>query len=317
MYISLSSIGSLEVDRTKSMTDSGNGNFCWARYPNGRDTDQDSDWRYQESSRASQNDEPLRLEFNMTAGSGASSGQRVSAVLSYQGGSLLAVSGPYPCLRSHFCRSQLQRRGASKVDLCSAERYILKVESQGSSASGISATAQMPEGFCYSGGSTLSFLGSESALEPLQEGAVLSWDLSTGLKRCRHVVINEFDQNPAGTDSGNEWVELYNPSSSAVNIGGWILKDSYYSSRQYIPSGTVIAGGGYYVLTWGGSLINSNQMSLALYDPSGREVDVTSSVVDESASDLAWARLPTALIPARDQTGSSRLQPGAHLMAVP
>jgi uncharacterized repeat protein (TIGR01451 family) len=293
MYISLSSIGSLEVDRTKSMTDSGNGNFCWARYPNGRDTDQDSDWRYQESSRASQNDEPLKLEFNMTAGSGASSGQRVSAVLSYQGGSLLAESGPISVVSDPtFAALNFSIEAPSKVDLCSAERYILKVESQGASASGISATAQMPEGFCYSGGSTLSFLGSESALEPLQEGAVLSWDLSTGLKRCRHVVINEFDQNPAGTDSGNEWVELYNPSSSAVNIGGWILKDSYYSSRQYIPSGTVIAGGGYYVLTWGGSLINSNQMSLTLYDPSGREVDVTSSVVDESASDLAWARLP-------------------------
>ncbi len=29
--------------------------------------------------------------------------------------------------------------------------------------------------------------------------------------------------NPAGTDTGNEWVELYNPTDQTVNIGGWKL----------------------------------------------------------------------------------------------
>ena len=36
-----------------------------------------------------------------------------------------------------------------------------------------------------------------------------------------HVVINEIDINPPGDDSKSiaEWVELYNPTSSPIDIG--------------------------------------------------------------------------------------------------
>ena len=33
------------------------------------------------------------------------------------------------------------------------------------------------------------------------------------------VVIYAFDQNPAGSDKGNEWVTLHNPSNESVDIG--------------------------------------------------------------------------------------------------
>ena len=38
-----------------------------------------------------------------------------------------------------------------------------------------------------------------------------------------HVVINEVDTNPPGDDSASisEWVELYNPTDSDVDLGGW------------------------------------------------------------------------------------------------
>ena len=38
-----------------------------------------------------------------------------------------------------------------------------------------------------------------------------------------HVVINEFVANP---DSGNDWVELYNPTGSDISLDGWALNDS-------------------------------------------------------------------------------------------
>ncbi|MBI3253624.1 MAG: lamin tail domain-containing protein, partial [Nitrosopumilales archaeon] len=40
-----------------------------------------------------------------------------------------------------------------------------------------------------------------------------------------HVVINEIDINPPGDDSKSisEWVELYNPTSSSIDIGGWSI----------------------------------------------------------------------------------------------
>ncbi len=38
-----------------------------------------------------------------------------------------------------------------------------------------------------------------------------------------HVVINEVDTNPFGDDSQSisEWVELYNPTDSDVDLSGW------------------------------------------------------------------------------------------------
>jgi hypothetical protein len=32
------------------------------------------------------------------------------------------------------------------------------------------------------------------------------------------VIIYAFDQNPAGSDKGNEWVTLNNPSNASVDI---------------------------------------------------------------------------------------------------
>ena len=37
------------------------------------------------------------------------------------------------------------------------------------------------------------------------------------------VVVNEFESNPPGADSGNEWVELYNSTASTVDISGYTL----------------------------------------------------------------------------------------------
>jgi len=41
-------------------------------------------------------------------------------------------------------------------------------------------------------------------------------DLGLGAQ-ASWVVINEFEPNPFGLDEGNEWVELYNPTSSSVD----------------------------------------------------------------------------------------------------
>lgn len=66
-------------------------------------------------------------------------------------------------------------------------------------------------------------------------------------------VVNEV--NCTGTD----WIELYNPTDTAIAIGGWVLTDDPLdrqplrdSHRFTIPEGTVIPAGGYYVAPgWG------------------------------------------------------------------
>ena len=93
--------------------------------------------------------------------------------------------------------------------------------------------------------------------------------------------------------AGKEWIELYNPTSQAVNIGGWKLVDSYYGKIVSIPLGTVIMPDGYQLITWtNGSLINSYTTCISLLDSAGRGVDRTSSAKDDKNNNLCWARNP-------------------------
>ena len=47
------------------------------------------------------------------------------------------------------------------------------------------------------------------------------------------VEIYAFDQNPAGSDEGNEWVTLYNPSNESVDIGNWTLETWGWRNGNY------------------------------------------------------------------------------------
>jgi hypothetical protein len=62
------------------------------------------------------------------------------------------------------------------------------------------------------------------------------------------VVINELLANPAG--QGHDWIELYNTTDQAIDIGGWFLSDEADQPTKYeIGKGTVIAPHGYQVFT--------------------------------------------------------------------
>ncbi len=176
------------------------------------------------------------------------------------------------------------------IDLCEPEVYALVVSSD-ERAEELSATVELPEGFFYSGGSEVSLAGLRSQCEPSLQGRSMRWDLSPSLRSCRHVVINEFEQNPEGPDQGKEWVELYNPSSREVKIGGWRLVDSYYRKVVTLPQDASISPGGHKIVAWtNGTLINSRTVGLCLHDPSGKTVDCTPSVADEEDDDRCWAR---------------------------
>jgi len=61
------------------------------------------------------------------------------------------------------------------------------------------------------------------------------------------VVINEW---LAHSDTGQDWIELYNPGPSAVDISGWWLSDDLARLGKFvIPPETVIPAGGYAVFT--------------------------------------------------------------------
>ncbi|HER20257.1 MAG TPA: lamin tail domain-containing protein, partial [Chromatiales bacterium] len=61
------------------------------------------------------------------------------------------------------------------------------------------------------------------------------------------IVINEILANPTGGVS--DWIELYNTTAEAIDVGGWFVSDDADDPMRYeIAAGTVIAGGGYLVL---------------------------------------------------------------------
>jgi hypothetical protein len=180
------------------------------------------------------------------------------------------------------------------VDVSGNDAYEMKFVPD-SDVSRLSARLLIAQGFSYLGNGKIEIDGRQSPCEPAIGGRVLSWELSDAIRSCRHVVINEWDQNPPGTDTKNEWIELFNPTSQAVNIGGWRLLDSYYEKTVAIPPGTVLAAGGYQVLIWtNGSLINTYDTTISLLDASGQEIDRTLAARDNKNNDFAWARYPSS-----------------------
>src|SRR5574338_56913 len=69
-----------------------------------------------------------------------------------------------------------------------------------------------------------------------------------------HVVINEVDIDPMGDDSSMpmQWVELYNPTSYPVSIGGWSIGATTGLKNSFtISSGTVLQSQQFLVYTYG------------------------------------------------------------------
>ena len=62
------------------------------------------------------------------------------------------------------------------------------------------------------------------------------------------IVINEINYNSSLTFNTEDWIELYNNGESAVDISGWIFKDSDDAHIFSIPQGTIISSDSYLVL---------------------------------------------------------------------
>jgi hypothetical protein len=110
------------------------------------------------------------------------------------------------------------------------------------------------------------------------------------------IVINEYELNPDGSDSGNEWVELYNRTDSNLNISGWSLEPTHGNTVNVaLPNNTIIPAGGYLVVYRpdGKQWLDNSDESIVLINASGEEQDRTHTAHKDSANDgRTWQRCP-------------------------
>ncbi len=64
------------------------------------------------------------------------------------------------------------------------------------------------------------------------------------IKYKNHQLINEIMANPAGKDTENEWIELFNSTSELIDLSDWYLDDAEGNSSPHkLESGTMIGPG--------------------------------------------------------------------------
>ncbi len=108
-----------------------------------------------------------------------------------------------------------------------------------------------------------------------------------------HVVINEVDINPPGDDSLtiSEWVELYNPTDSAVDVGGWKVASTTILKKTFtIPQGTIIEPGGFLTYSYTKVWFTDVSELVQLRDSNDNVIDETPKITDVSNDFSSWQR---------------------------
>jgi beta-lactamase superfamily II metal-dependent hydrolase len=135
------------------------------------------------------------------------------------------------------------------------------------------------------------------------------------------ILINEVELNPAGTDRGAEKVELYNPSSSAIDVNGWTISSTAgrTSATVIINEGTTttttIPSKGYLIVGGRDSqqwLDNTGGEVIELRNGSGILIDSVGPLSDVANDDATWQRSPDGEEEEHDWVLSSNRLGGAN-----
>ena len=131
---------------------------------------------------------------------------------------------------------------------------------------------------------TLPVFISQAVIEPPAEEIAYSDQL----------VINEILPNPSGSDTNDEWIELYNRSAGEVDLAGWQLADAavnpYQINHQDYLS-TVIGPYGYFVVyrSESGLALNNDGDQLSLFQPDGNLLD-QAEYADTAQDNYSYAK---------------------------
>ena len=102
---------------------------------------------------------------------------------------------------------------------------------------------------------------------------------------AQNIKINELFYDPVGSDSGYEWIELYNPNDQATNLEGWILqKAGSYWVTVYTFETIIIPAQGYLLL--GENMVPNCDIYLDLaFQNGGSSTDAVRIISPENYTD--------------------------------
>jgi beta-lactamase superfamily II metal-dependent hydrolase len=112
------------------------------------------------------------------------------------------------------------------------------------------------------------------------------------------ILINEVELNPAGTDRGAEKVELYNPSSSAIDVKGWTISST--AGRSSAPV----------VINEGTTITTNSSLEAAVTPAIQPSQNLTIAFIDVGQGDSILVILPntkTLLIDGGEREGSGKV----------
>ena len=93
------------------------------------------------------------------------------------------------------------------------------------------------------------------------------------------IVINEVETNSAGSDN-SEFVELYNPTSTEIDVSGWSIVPSSTWKTLEIPDGTIIEPNSFLAFTHVNFWFKDFGETVTLRDVSGNLIDETPLIED-------------------------------------
>jgi hypothetical protein len=108
-----------------------------------------------------------------------------------------------------------------------------------------------------------------------------------------HVVINEIDTNPTGDDSKSitEWVELYNPTSEDIDIGGWKIASTTVTKKTLtLPATATIKSGQFLAYSYTTLWFTDVSEKVQLKNSTGNVIDETPVITDQKNDFSSWQR---------------------------
>lgn|GEM_PF-2263786 len=103
------------------------------------------------------------------------------------------------------------------------------------------------------------------------------------------VMIVEVEPNPAGPDAGNEWVVLFNPTSTIIDMTGWKIHAIHGSSNTYTIQDMIIGPCEKIRIVFPQQFIDNEGETLILQDGRGVTVDQVSDISDYGNDAATWS----------------------------